>query len=672
MQSVSGDVHPEVSRLSFVLCYEVRMLDTLVFGSVVFPLLAALAVYFVRGDAARNIIVPVSVAITAAAALGLAGLGSFSYSPQAILGISLNGLITVLDFALLGFIFLIALRMGNLLIMGLTVLQVLGMVYLDFFLMDHGTQVTGFYADSLSLTMVLIISIVGGLICFYGLGYMKEHEEHLHLAKSRQPRFFFFMLLFLGAMNGLVLANNLSWMYFFWEVTTLCSFMLIGHDGTDEAKTNATRALWMNMAGGVAFVAALMFLQKSTGTLSVQDILAKSAAPGMKTAALLLPMAFLCFAGFTKAAQVPFQSWLCGAMVAPTPVSALLHSSTMVKAGVYLVIRMAPAYQGTMLSAAVAIFGAFTFIAASALAVGQSNGKKVLAYSTIANLGLIIACAGINTSAAIAAAVMLIIFHAISKALLFLCVGAIEQKIGSRDIEAMRGLFKVMPRTAVITVIGIVTMMLPPFGMLLAKWMALESAATATAAMPPLVIMLALGSALTVLFWARWAGVMLGSTVPGENPPTEHQPFSVRLPLLLLAGGAVGLSLLSPFVYSMLVAPATALYAKATAYTVSMGVFENNAGVFAVYPLFLLLGVGFVYALRAAKKVGPEAASLPYMGGSQRVENGKIGFNGPMNGFVETAAGNYYMESLFGESKLSKSINVIAIVLLAVMLGGVL
>ncbi len=304
--------------------------------------------------------------------------------------------------------------------------------------------------------------------------------------------------------------------------------------------------------------------------------------------------------------------------------------------------------------------------------MGQSNGKKVLAYSTIANLGLIIACAGINTSAAIAAAVMLIIFHAISKGLLFLCVGAIEQKIGSRDIEAMRGLFKVMPRTAVITVIGIVTMMLPPFGMLLAKWMALESAATATAAMPPLVIMLALGSALTVLFWARWAGVMLGSTMPGENPPAEHQPFTVRLPLLLLAAGAVGLSLLSPFVYSALVAPATALYAKASAYTVSMGVFENNVGVFAVYPLFLLLGVGFVYALRAAKKVGPEAASLPYMGGSQRVENGKIGFNGPMNGFVETAAGNYYLEALFGESKLSKSINVIAIVLLAVMLGGVL
>lgn len=648
------------------------MLDTLVFGCIAFPLLAALAVYFVRGDAARSLIVPGAVGVTALAAFGLAGAGSFFYTPGSFLGVSLNGLITLLDFALLFYILFLAARMKNLLILGFTVFQILGMAYLDFFLIDHNAPVSGFFADSLSVTMVLIISLVGGLICIYGLGYMKEHEEHLHLETSKQPRFFFFMVLFLGAMNGIVLADNLSWMYFFWEVTTLCSFMLIGHDGTDEAKTNATRALWMNMMGGVAFVMALMFLQKSVGTLSVQAILAKATDPGVRTTAFLLPMAFLCFAGFTKAAQVPFQSWLCGAMVAPTPVSALLHSSTMVKAGVYLIIRLAPAFAGTMLSGGVALFGAFTFITTSALAVGQSNGKKILAYSTIANLGLIVACAGINTSASIAAAIMLVIFHAVSKGLLFLCVGAIEQKIGSRNIEDMRGLYQRMPRTAIITVIGIVTMMLPPFGMLLAKWMAIESAAGASVAMPLLVIMLALGSALTVLFWARWAGMMLGTPFSNQNPAPEEQALSIRLPLLALAAGSIVLSLASPAVFTAYVQPALGLYSKATAFTVSMGTFENPMGVYSVYPLFLLLGAGFFYALKCAKKGVGVKEVLPYMAGIQKVENGKVGFTGPMNIHVVPTASNYYVEQLFGEAKLSKTINLIAIVLLAVMVGGVL
>ncbi len=184
---------------------------------------------------------------------------------------------------------------------------------------------------------------------------------------------------------------------------------------------------------------------------------------------MLVGKGLICFAGFTKAAQVPFQSWLLGAMVAPTPVSALLHSSTMVKAGVYVVLRMAPAYAGSFVSDGVALCGAFTFLACAALAIGQSNGKKILAYSTISNLGLIIACAGINTPAATAAAIFLIIFHAVSKALLFLCVGTIEQRIGSRDIEDMRGLAARMPQTAWITITGILTMLLPPFGVLMAS-----------------------------------------------------------------------------------------------------------------------------------------------------------------------------------------------------------
>ena len=162
---------------------------------------------------------------------------------------------------------------------------------------------------------------------------------------------------------------------------------------------------------GGAFVGGMIGVYHATGSLDIQQIV----SAGHMGGALLIPLALLCLAGFTKSAQVPFQSWLLGAMVAPTPVSALLHSSTMVKAGVFVVVRFAPAFAGTFFSQCLTIVGAFTFLVTIALALGQRNGKKILAYSTISNLGLIIACAGINTPTALAAGILLILFHAISK-----------------------------------------------------------------------------------------------------------------------------------------------------------------------------------------------------------------------------------------------------------------
>ena len=195
---------------------------------------------------------------------------------------------------------------------------------------------------------------------------------------------------------------------------------MIAHDLTKEAIGNAARALWMNSIGGTALIIAddppvgeWRPECPVPGQHHQQQVHSLSSCTG---GSAVVPVALLCFTGMIKAAQMPFQSWLLGAMVAPTPVSALLHSSTMVKAGVYLVLRLAPAFAGTSLSVMVALVGAFTFMAASGLAISQTTGKRVLAYSTIANLGLIIACAGINTPLAITAAILLIIFHAVPRA----------------------------------------------------------------------------------------------------------------------------------------------------------------------------------------------------------------------------------------------------------------
>ena len=437
-------------------------------------------------------------------------------------------------------------------------------------------------------------------------------------------------------MNGLVLSNNVLWMYFFFEVTTLCSFMLIGHDATEIATRNSVRALWMNAMGGLAFVLGMMLVYMEAGTLNIAAILGS----GNQTALMLTGLGFLCLAGFTKAAQVPFQSWLLGAMVAPTPVSALLHSSTMVKAGVFVVLRFAPAYAGSFLSTGVAVCGAFTFIACSALGVGQSNGKKILAYSTVANLGLIICCAGINTPLALTAAVMLILFHAISKSLLFLCVGTIEQAIGSRDIEDMRGLYARLPRTALITIIGILTMMLPPFGVLLGKWMAIEASADSNIF---IVVMLAMGSALMVVFLARWAGSMMATREEGGR--CESQPTLIRLPLLILCLGAVVLSIASPWIYNSLLAP----WLGSAPFVVGFGSLESAHGTFVVVPLFLVLGLGLLYAVKAGSGYRKVKVMPPYLGGANSSVDGT--YVGPMNGDVPFAAGNMYLGELFAEGK---------------------
>jgi len=521
---------------------------------------------------------------------------------------------------------------------------------------------------------------------------MEEHEHHLHLKKSRQPRFFFFLVIFLGAMNGLVFSNNLLWLYFFWEVTTFCSFMLIGHDKSEIAVRNATRALWMNMLGGVAFVAAIIFIYYNTGSteyLSLQALI--NHGPGLMTA-LMLPFALLCFAGFTKAAQVPFQSWLCGAMVAPTPVSALLHSSTMVKAGVYIIVRMAPGYQGTFLSTMIATFGAFTFLTASALAVNMSNGKKILAYSTIANLGLIIACAGINTPAAIIAAVLLIIFHAISKGLLFLCVGTIEHAIGSRDIEDMRGLYNTMPAVSRITIIGILTMMLPPFGALMSKWMAIEAAAN----LPWVVVMVALGSGLTVLFWARWAGIFVSGphlkVFESEGNEGFFAPFvtifkgfyakskwkdpaSIKFPLVTLAVAAIVLSLGVPWLYTSLVDPVLASYKPGLFVepfkTNPLGL-TSGAGAFYVLPVFLVSIIAYIAAVVAAKTKDHKVISAPYMCGEQYPDITQPRFRSHLNSWKDYVPANIYMQDIIGEGKISYWINIVALIILIVLFGEVI
>jgi ech hydrogenase subunit A len=611
--------------------------------------------------ALRSAIVLATGAVLILSAVALAPAVPFRLAADSLFGLNLHRVVQAADALLLLIVLYYGLKHRRLLIIGLALAQLALVSWLEFFMVKGPLPTERILCDHLSLLMVLIISIVGSIICFQAIPYMHNHEHHYHTPKTRQPRFFFVMLLFLGGMNGLVLFNDLTFVYFFFEITTVCSFLLIGHDRTTIATQNALRALWMNSIGGTAFVLGIIAAYRETGSLQLQTILS---AGGGGSGVYLLALALLCLAAFVKSAQFPFQSWLLGAMVAPTPVSALLHSSTMVKVGVYLVLRLAPGFTGTLLSDSVAVFGAFSFLAGAALAVGQSNGKKVLAYSTISNLGLIFACAGLNTAEAMTAAMLLLVFHAVVKAMLFLSVGAIEQHIASRDIEDMRGLYAVMPLTALITVAGVLMMIMPPFGVLLSKWMAMEAAAQNLY----VIVMIALGSALTVIYWARWAGTLMSDPFAGRFRP-EQQPLLTWLALGPLCVGSGALSVLSPWIYTRMIVPMmTSPYSPA--YTLTSGGLENAYGTFAVLPLSVVAVFGLLVAGLALKRAFGARIAPAYMSGIQTGEPSM--FRGPMNVPVKAEAKTYYMDTIFGEARLTRWVNLGGGVLLTLILGGAL
>ncbi len=622
----------------------------------VVPFLSAAACLLFRSAPVRSGLVVATGGALILCSLLLIPHVPFAFSPLLPFGISLHRALQLPDFVLMLTVLGLGIRERSRLVTVLAGVQILLVTWLEVFQIRGHTAPVAIHCDVLALTLVLLISIVGSIVCFQAIAYMRAHEAHLGLKTSRQPRFFAVMLAFLGTMNAMVLANDLTVFHFFFELTTLCSYLLIGHDRTETATRNAVRALWMNTLGCVVFVVGMIVLDHRLGTLDLQEILrAGSGAP-------LAALALLCVAAFIKSAQFPFQSWLLGAMVAPTPVSALLHSSTMVKVGVYLAIRLAPALHGTLLSQCMGVFGAVSFLAAAALAVGQSNGKKVLAYSTISNLGLIFACAGLGTTTALAAASLLIVFHAVVKALLFLCVGSIEQSIESRDIEDMRGLYARMPVTALLTVMGVIMMIMPPFGLVLGKWMAMEAAARTL----PVIVTLALGSAFTVLYWARWAGTLMSDPFAGRFK-RERQPVLTWGALVGLGAGAGALSVAAPWLYRwLLTSPAPS--SPGAAYGVEGGALAGAVGLFPVLPLSVVALGAFLHALWALRGARGARIVPPYLSGIHTAEPQV--FIGPMGRPVKAQAANYYLASLFGEERLTVWVNAVAGLVLIALLGS--
>lgn len=626
---------------------------------IIFPFIIALALAFVKNNVVRKAVTYISAVIVAGEAIAFAV--NFLVSGQPVQYLYNTEVIDIImlvgEIFLMIMIIVLSVKYKKLYVAVLSVIQTAAIVWLEFSGYTKEYELHHIYADRLTVIMVLMIGVIGSMICIYAAGYMRDYHHH-HKEFTDRRRFFFAMLfVFLGSMFGLVFSSNMIWIYFFWEITSVSSFLLIGYTRTEEAVNNSFRALWMNLLGGIGFAAAIIFSVIKLNTINLADLLT------CESGTVIIPIMLLAFAGLTKSAQLPFSRWLMGAMVAPTPTSALLHSATMVKAGVYLLIRLAPGMRGTSAGMTVAIVGGFTFFVASIRAIIHSDGKKILAYSTVSNLGLITACAGVGTDETVWAGVFLMIFHSVSKSLLFQSVGAVENTIGSRDIEDMHGLIKRYPRLAIVITVGIAGMFLAPFGMLISKWAALKAFVDAHNAI--LVLLLAFGSATTMFYWTKWLLKILAwseKTVKQKNMTSSGQWVSLIGHALIM----VVLVLVYPLISRTFMQPMlNSLYG----YKVNQ-VLQPTDMIIMAFMVIAIFVVPFVaYHISKHSK---SITTTAYMSGINR-DNGRK-FIDSFGEEKTTYLANWYLIDIFGPNKFLKPATLIAtaglIIGMIITIGG--
>ncbi|PWJ12076.1 putative monovalent cation/H+ antiporter subunit A [Jannaschia seohaensis] len=406
----------------------------------------------------------------------------------------------------------------------------------------------GMLIDGLSLSFALLITGIGTLVTLYSSSYLGGHVHY--------SRFVCYLLSFMLGMLGLVLSDNLLALFVFWEVTTIASYLLIGFSA-DESKSrrNALQALLVTGTGGLAFLAGIILLGAATGTFELSEI-----EGSLAEHPLYLPIFILVVLGaFTKSAQVPFHFWLPNAMAAPTPVSAYLHSATMVKGGVYLLARLNPSLGGTDLWFwTLTLFGGVTAVFASILAIKQIDIKQVLAYTTLMALGTLVMFIGLGTSDAIKAAMVFLLVHSFYKASLFLMIGVVDHGTGTRDATVLRGLTRAMPFTALAAALAALSMAgIPPLFGFIGKEFFYKASLSAEIGMFWVTACAFLASALMfaaagIVAWRPFTGRL------AETPVTPHEgPWAMLIGPLLLAALGLGLGLFPDYA-EVLVRPATA------------------------------------------------------------------------------------------------------------------
>ncbi|MEN8357108.1 monovalent cation/H+ antiporter subunit A [Acinetobacter towneri] len=391
-----------------------------------------------------------------------------------------------------------------------------------------------FRLDALGLLFSLLITGIGTLIFIYAYYYLSPQNS--------LSKLYVLLMLFMAAMLGISLSNNLILLLTFWELTSISSFLLVGYWSNYEAAQRGSRmALTITGMGGLAMLGGFVLLAQITGTYQIDQILMMTEQ--IQSHHLFVPTLLLILLGaFTKSAQFPFHFWLPNAMAAPTPVSAYLHSATMVKAGIFLLARLLPIFAGAALYHNLVTFiGLFTLCMAAFFAIFKEDLKGLLAYSTISHLGLIMCLLGIGSPLAVAAAIFHIINHATFKAALFMIAGIIDHESGTRDLRKLSGLWQLLPFTATLTMITAASMAGVPLtnGFLSKEMFFTELVANLSG---PVLLVSAIVATLAGIFAVAYSirlvhGVFfdgpIGKDVP--NKEAHEPPFGMRAPATLLA-----------------------------------------------------------------------------------------------------------------------------------------
>lgn len=411
-----------------------------------------------------------------------------------------------------------------------------------------------FRLDGLSLLFALLVLGVGALVLIYAGGYLAGHP--------RQGRFFGFLLLFMASMLGLVLADNLLLLFVFWEMTSISSYLLIGfyHD-KDASRSSALQALLVTGLGGLALLAGIILVGIAGGSYDIAVLMTSGEA--LRNHSLYLPALLLILLGaFTKSAQAPFHFWLPGAMAAPAPVSAYLHSATMVKAGVYLLARLNPMLGGSAeWHYLLTLAGGATMLIGALLAAPQTDLKRLLAYSTVSALGILVMLIGLSTDLAAKAALVFLVVHSMYKGALFMVAGTVDHEAGTRDVRVLHGLARAMPLTAAAALLAALSMTgFPPLLGFIGKELMYEAKMQAPSASVFLLVAGVLANAVNIAV-ALIVGIR---PFAGREPrrPAEAHEGSAALwlgPLVLGLGGLafglfpslLGTTLIEPAVHSI-------------------------------------------------------------------------------------------------------------------------
>lgn len=507
-----------------------------------------------------------------------------------------------------------------------------------------------FYLDGLSLLFGLIITGIGTFILIYGGGYLHGHPQI--------SRFYLSILLFMGSMVGVVLADNIITMFIFWEMTSISSYLLIGfnHEKEDSRKS-ALQALLVTGSGGLAMLAGLILLSVITGTMEMSEMLN---ATGVAESPLYLGMLILVLIGcFTKSAQFPFHFWLPGAMAAPTPVSAYLHSATMVKAGVYLMARLNPVVGGTEIWFYLLTgFGAATMLFGAWLALCHTDLKKILAYTTVMALGTLTMLIGMGHEYAMKAAAVFLLAHSMYKGALFMIAGAIDHEAGTRDVKFLGGLRKLMPLSAAFAALAALSMagVAPLFGFI-GKELIYEAALTSYAFPMALI-------AIAVI--ANIAGVAASGIVAikpfygeeKETPKHAHEaPLSMWLGPAVLSVSSLVFGVLPFLIDGSLISKASAAIGGTPDLVFKLSLWHGVNAALILSIVTFLSGVGVFLIWEKIRDGAGLQGYARWIGqgpenGYQHTLDGMLAFAGLQTRFFQNGYLRYYLISILATTVL--------------------